>query len=46
MLPPRQGDVRDSQASVEKARDTLGFQAAVPFEEGIRRTVDFFRRLR
>ncbi|MGE5176048.1 MAG: SDR family oxidoreductase [Hyphomicrobiales bacterium] len=43
VLPPRPGDVRDSQAAVEKARALLGFTAATSFEEGLRRTVDHFR---
>lgn len=43
ILPPRPGDVRDSQAAVEKARDLIGFTARIPFDEGLRRTVEFFR---
>ena len=38
-LPPRVGDVRDSQASLEKARAVLGYGPAVAFEEGLRRTL-------
>ena len=38
-LPPRVGDVRDSQASLEKARAVLGYEPAVDFEEGLRRTL-------
>lgn len=41
--PPREGDVRDSQASIDKARRLLGYEPFVPFEEGLRRTVDWFR---
>jgi nucleoside-diphosphate-sugar epimerase len=37
--PPREGDVRDSQASIEKAERLLGFTPVVGFEEGLRRTV-------
>ncbi len=40
---PRVGDVRDSQASIDKARRLLGYAPIVPFEEGLRRTVDWFR---
>lgn len=37
--PARDGDVRDSQASIEKAKRLLGFTPSVDFEEGLRRTV-------
>ncbi len=37
--PPRAGDVRDSQADNFKARKLLGYEPAVSFEEGLRRTV-------
>jgi UDP-glucose 4-epimerase len=39
----RAGDVRDSQASIEKAREGLGYQVSVDFEEGLRRTVEWYR---
>jgi nucleoside-diphosphate-sugar epimerase len=42
-LPPRAGDVRDSQASVERAEALFGFRAKTTFEEGLRRTVEYFR---
>jgi nucleoside-diphosphate-sugar epimerase len=45
VLTPRPGDVRDSQAAVGKARDLIGFTARIPFDEGLRQTVDFFRRM-
>jgi nucleoside-diphosphate-sugar epimerase len=41
--PTREGDVRDSQADIYKARQLLGFEPSVPFEDGLRRTVDWFR---
>lgn len=37
--PTREGDVRDSQADVFKARKLLGFEPTIPFAEGLRRTV-------
>ena len=37
--PPRAGDVRDSQAAIEKASRLLGYQPTVTFDEGLRRTV-------
>jgi UDP-N-acetylglucosamine/UDP-N-acetyl-alpha-D-glucosaminouronate 4-epimerase len=39
----RAGDVRDSQADVSKARALIGYAPTVPFEEGLRRTLDWFR---
>jgi UDP-N-acetylglucosamine/UDP-N-acetyl-alpha-D-glucosaminouronate 4-epimerase len=38
--PARAGDVRDSQASLEKIRKALNYQPAVDFEEGLRLTLD------
>jgi len=35
--------VRDSQASIEKAVRLLGYAPIVPFDEGLRRTVAWFR---
>ncbi len=40
----RTEDVRHSQADVSLARDLLGFVSAVPVEEGLRRTVDWYRQ--
>jgi nucleoside-diphosphate-sugar epimerase len=42
--PPREGDVLDSQADIYKARKLLGFEPSVPFEEGLRRTVAWYRQ--
>jgi nucleoside-diphosphate-sugar epimerase len=39
----RAGDVRDSQADIEKARRILGYEPIVSFEEGLRRTVEWYR---
>jgi nucleoside-diphosphate-sugar epimerase len=41
--PPRVGDVRDSQADITRARKLLGYEPTVPFEEGLRRTVEWYR---
>lgn len=41
--PSREGDVRDSQADIFKARQLLGFEPSVPFDEGLRHTVAWFR---
>jgi UDP-glucose 4-epimerase len=40
---PRAGDVRDSQASIEAAQQGFGYQVTVGFEEGLRRTVEWYR---
>ncbi len=40
---PRPGDIRHSQAGIELARAVLGYEPAVSFEEGIRRTVAWYR---
>lgn len=42
-LPPRPGDVPHSLADISKARRLLGYAPTVPFEEGLRRTVAWFR---
>jgi UDP-glucose 4-epimerase len=39
---PRAGDVRDSQASLERARMVLGYQPTVDVEQGLGRTWDWF----
>jgi nucleoside-diphosphate-sugar epimerase len=41
--PARAGDVRDSLASLDRARSILGFRPTVPFIEGLRLTVDSFK---
>lgn len=38
----RPGDVRHSQASIERAVALLGFRPTVPFHEGLRRTYDWY----
>ncbi len=38
----RVGDVRDSLADVTAAREDLGYQPVVGFEEGLRRTVEWY----
>lgn len=41
--PPRPGDVRHTLADIGKARRLLGYDVAVPFAEGLARTVEAFR---
>jgi nucleoside-diphosphate-sugar epimerase len=38
---PRPGDVPASQADIGKARELLGYEPSVGFEEGLRRTIDW-----
>jgi len=40
---PRAGDVRDSQADITKAADLLGYQPIVTFEDGLAKTVEWYR---
>jgi UDP-glucose 4-epimerase len=41
--PPRPGDVRMSDADIALAREALGYEALVNFEEGLRLTIAWFR---
>ncbi len=40
--PPREGDIRDSQADIGLAQKALGYSPRVEFEEGLKRTWDWF----
>ena len=40
---PRAGDVRDSQADISKAERLLGYSPSVSFDEGLGRTVAWYR---
>ena len=42
----RAGDVRDSQADITRARELLGYEPAVSFEDGLRRTLEWYRSSR
>jgi UDP-glucose 4-epimerase len=41
--PPRAGDVRHSRADIRRARAELGYEPAVPFEQGLAETLRWFR---
>jgi UDP-glucose 4-epimerase len=41
-LQPRAGDIRDSQADISLAREKLGYDPRVGFEEGLRRTWEWY----
>jgi nucleoside-diphosphate-sugar epimerase len=40
---PRKGDVRSSEASIERARNLLGYEPRIGFEEGLERTWSWYR---
>ncbi|MFY9938735.1 MAG: SDR family oxidoreductase [Silvibacterium sp.] len=42
--PPRTGDIRDSLADITAAREAFGYHPAVSFEEGLRRTVEWYKQ--
>ena len=41
--PPREGDIRDSLADITQAREILGYDPQVTFEEGLRRTFEWYK---
>lgn len=43
--PTRTGDVRFSRAKIERIRRDLGYEPLVTLEEGLRRTVEWYRSL-
>ena len=43
--PPRVGDVRESLADITLARSVLGYEPQVDFDEGLRRSIDYYRGL-
>ena len=44
--PPRAGDVMHSQADIGRARRLVGFEPKYTFEEGLRKTLDWYRSKR
>ncbi len=44
-LPKRPGDVLHTGADIRKIKRLLGYRVTVPFEEGLRRTVQWFREV-
>lgn len=42
--PPQPGDVRRSQANIAKAERMLNFRVLVSFDEGLQRTVEWYRQ--
>jgi nucleoside-diphosphate-sugar epimerase len=41
--PARDGDIRDSQADISQAKEFLGYEPQVSFEEGLTRTFEWYR---
>ena len=41
--PPRRGDIRHSLADIGKATRILGYTGAISFEEGLRRTIAWYK---
>jgi nucleoside-diphosphate-sugar epimerase len=41
--PPRPAEPRDSRADIARARALLNYEPFIPFEEGLRRTVEWYR---
>jgi nucleoside-diphosphate-sugar epimerase len=41
--PLRSGDVKDSLADITRARTLLGYEPLVPFEAGLKKTIDWYR---
>jgi UDP-N-acetylglucosamine/UDP-N-acetyl-alpha-D-glucosaminouronate 4-epimerase len=44
--PERGGDIKHSLADISKAEGTLGYRTKVDFEEGLQRTVEWYRNSR
>lgn len=45
LAPPRVGDVRHSEANIAAARAHLAYEPLIPFETGMRTTLDYYRCL-
>ncbi|HUT93339.1 MAG TPA: SDR family oxidoreductase [Thermoguttaceae bacterium] len=43
--PPRPGDIRDSLAEIALARELLLYEPQVDFQEGLRRSIDYYRQI-
>jgi UDP-glucose 4-epimerase len=43
--PPRAGDVRESLADISAARQCLGYEPTIDFDEGLRRSIEYYRTL-
>ena len=41
---PRPGDIKHSQADITRAKEHLGYQPKISFEEGLRNTIEWYRK--
>lgn len=41
--PERAGDIRHSFATIDKAKRLLGYRGEISFEEGLKRSIDWYR---
>src|ERR1051326_8280975 len=41
---PRAGDIKHSQADITRAKEHLGYEPKVTFEEGLRNTIEWYRK--
>lgn len=42
---PRSGDIRDSLADISLAKDLLGYQPTLRFEDGLKETIRYFKKI-
>ncbi len=42
---PREGDIRNSLADISRAKTLLGYQPTTKFEEGLKKTIEYFKSL-
>lgn len=43
--PSRPGDIKHSKADITRARELLGFEPGISFEEGLQKTIAFFQSI-
>jgi UDP-N-acetylglucosamine/UDP-N-acetyl-alpha-D-glucosaminouronate 4-epimerase len=42
-LPPRFGDIKHSLADVSRAKEVIGYEPKIDFDEGIRKAIDWYK---
>ena len=42
--PPRKGDIKNSLANISAAREAFGYDPRITFEDGLRRTVEWYKQ--